>query len=79
MIYKHLTQLPQAYDLDRRGDGYVDIWLCRQIDTYVTPGGIREYDVDVRVIFGVDDTPGLEADVRMNWETWWAAATTPDP
>ncbi|MEG2217759.1 MAG: hypothetical protein RRZ24_11405, partial [Clostridia bacterium] len=60
--------------IEQNSAGTVNVWLCRQVDTYVTEDGIREYDVDVRVVYGIDKTPGLEADIRMRFEAWWDAA-----
>ena len=74
MLYRHFRSMPQAYDFEPSADGRVNIWLCRQVDTYITPDGLREYDVDVRVVCGIKATPTLEESVRRHWETWWSIA-----
>ncbi len=56
-----------------RTDGYANLWLCRQVDTYLC-GGIREYDVDIRVVRGIEKTPEMEADVRLRFDAWWDMA-----
>ena len=71
---QHVAKCPMAYQIEPCGDGRVNVWLCRQVDTYVTEDGIREYDVDMRVKMGVRNTPTLEASLRKFWETWWALA-----
>ena len=74
MVYKHIRVLPEAYSIEYRADGFINIWLCRQIDTYIDADGHREYDIDVRVVCGVESTPGLEEDIRLRFEAWWDMA-----
>ena len=74
MIYRHFVATPEAYSLEWRGDGMVNVWLCREVDSYVTEDGLREYDVDVRVVRGIEKAPGLEDDIRQRWECWWDLA-----
>lgn len=74
MTYRHLRKMPHAYELEYRDDGFVNVWLCRQVDTYVCDDGIREYDIDVRVACGIENTPELETDIRLRYEAWWNMA-----
>lgn len=78
MVYKHFRTLPQVYSIEARPDGRVNIWLFRQVDTYVSADGMREYDVDVRVIHGVENIKNLEAGGRAHWSAWWSIAEIPD-
>lgn len=79
MTIRHVRVLPQAYTIEPRPDGLVDVWLCRQVDTYTTIDGVCEHDVDVRVLLGIVKTDHLEETIRYNWEAWWEAATLADP
>ena len=78
MKLRHVTRLPQAYAIEAAPGGLVNVWLCRQIDSYQTPDGQWEYDVDVRVVPGVQRTPGMESDIRERFEAWWAEAAPPN-
>lgn len=68
MILMHLRKMPRAYEIESRDDWLVNVWLCRQIDTYICDDGIREFDIDVRVVQGVEFTSGLEDDIRMRFD-----------
>ncbi|MEG1358392.1 MAG: hypothetical protein RSE23_01885 [Clostridia bacterium] len=74
MVIKRLTVLPRAYTIEQNGTGTVNVWLCRQIKTYITVDGIREFDIDIRVMRNVEQTPETEADVRRRFEMWWESA-----
>lgn len=78
MKLRHVTRMPQAYAIEDAPGGPVNVWLCRQIDAYQTPDGLWEYDVDVRVVPGVERTPELESDIRERFESWWAEALPND-
>jgi hypothetical protein len=71
---RHVRVLPQAYTIEPRPDGLVDVWLCRQVDTYTTEDGIREFDVDIRVMCEIPENEIDESDIRARFESWWDAA-----
>ena len=74
MKIRHLTQMPHAYTIEAAPGGLCSVWLCRQIDAYTSKDGIREYDIEVRVVQGITPAPELEEDIRLRFEAWWTGA-----
>ena len=62
------------YAIDVREDGLVDVYLAPVVSVYDTDTGIREYDITVRVVRGVEPWPELEEDVRRRYDAWLKSA-----
>lgn len=58
------------YCIEPQDDGTVDVYLAPALQVYETDIGIREYDISVKVVRGVEPWPGLEDDVRARYEAW---------
>ena len=74
MILRSFRKLPEAYAVEKRADGLANLWLCRQVVTYTTEDGMREFDVDIRVMCGIPENEIDESDIRARFESWWDAA-----
>lgn len=66
----HPTKGKRFYSIDVREDGLVDVYLAPVVITYDTDIGIREFDISVRVVRGVEPWPELEEDVRRRYDAW---------
>lgn len=58
------------YAIEPNEDGTVDVYLIPSGTVYDTDIGIKEYDVDVRVVRGVVPLEGIEDDIRTRFEAW---------
>lgn len=58
------------YAIEQNEDGTVDVYLIPSGTVYDTDMGIKEYDVDVRVVRGVVPWEGIECDIRTRFEAW---------
>lgn len=58
------------YAIEQREDGTVDVYLAPIVCVYDTDLGVREYDISVRVVRGVEPWPELEDDIRARYEAW---------
>ena len=66
----HPAKGKRFYSIDVREDGLVDVYLAPVVITYDTDIGIREFDISVRVVRGVEPWPELEEDVRRRYDAW---------
>lgn len=74
----HPTQGKRFYAIDVREDGLVDVYLAPVVTVYNTDIGIKEFDVSVRVVRGVEPWPELEEDVRRRYDAWCDSAEVID-
>ena len=58
------------YAIKPQDDGTVDVYLAPVVCVYDTDLGVREYDISVRVVRGVEPRPELEDDIRARYEAW---------
>lgn len=58
------------YAIDVQPDGTADVYLSPAVCIYDTDLGIREYDIQVRVVRGVIPWEGLEEDIRARFDSW---------
>ncbi len=58
------------YAIEQQDDGTVDVYLAPVVCVYDTDLGVREYDISVRVVRGVELWPELEDDIRARYEAW---------
>lgn len=58
------------YAIDPQEDGTVDVYLAPEVFTYETGIGVKEYDVKVRVVRGVEPWPEIEDDIRARYCAW---------
>lgn len=66
------------YAIDVQPDGTADVYLSPVVCVYDTDLGIREYDIQVRVIRGVVPWDGMEDDIRARYDAWCASARRVD-
>lgn len=57
------------YSIEENEDGTVDVYLAPNGTIYRTDEGV-EYDVDLRVVRGVEPWEGLEEDIRARYDAW---------
>lgn len=62
------------YSIDPQDDGTVDVYLYPDLVVYDTDLGIKEYDIDLRVVRGVVPWDGLEEDIRARFSAWCESA-----
>lgn len=62
------------YSIEEQDDGTVDVYLCPDLVVYDTDLGIKEYDIDLRVIHGIVPWDGLEEDIRERFRAWCESA-----
>ena len=74
----HPAQGKRFYTIDVREDGLVDVYLAPIVTVYNTDIGIKEFDVSVRVVRGVEPWPELEEDVRRRYDAWCDSAEVID-
>ena len=74
----HPAQGKRFYAIDVREDGLVDVYLAPVVTVYNTDIGIKEYDVSIRVVRGVEPWPELEEDVRRRYDAWCDSAEVID-
>lgn len=58
------------YAIELNEDDTVDVYLIPSGTVYETDIGIKEYDVDVRVVRGIVPWKGIEDDIRAHFEAW---------
>jgi len=58
------------YAIEEQPDGTVDVYLAPVVCVYDTDLGVREYDIRVRVVRGVEPWPELEDDIRARYNAW---------
>ena len=58
------------YHITENDDGTVDVFLNPNVQTIVTVDGIRDFDIQVRVVRGVVPWPGIEDDIRARYDAW---------
>lgn len=58
------------YSIVENDDGTVDVYLSPVLCVYSTDLGIREYDITVYVVRGVEPWPELEDDIRARFDSW---------
>ena len=58
------------YSIEPRDDGLVDVYLAPVVCVYDTGLGIREYDMTVRIVRGIEPWPELEDDIRARYDSW---------
>ena len=51
-------------------DGTADVYLSPVVCVYDTDLGIREYDIQARVVRGVVPWDGMEDDIRARFDSW---------
>lgn len=66
------------YSIVENDDGTVDVYLAPVVYTYNTDIGIREYDISVTVVRGVEPWDGLEDDIRRRFDAWRESGETID-
>ncbi len=66
------------YSIEPRDDGLVDIYLAPVVYVYDTDLGVREYDMTVCVVRGIEPWPGLEDDIRARYNSWCETAEVID-
>lgn len=66
------------YDIVPGNGGTVDVFLRPEVTTYDTDLGVREYDVQVRVVRGIVPWDGLEDDIRARFDAWCETAEVID-
>lgn len=62
------------YSIEEQGDGTANVYLIPNGQIYDTDIGIKEFDVDLRVVRGIEIFPGMEEDIRMRYEAWLESA-----
>lgn len=62
------------YTIEEQDDGTVDVYLCPDLVVYDTDLGIKEYDIDLRVIRGIVPWDGMEEDIRERFSAWCESA-----
>ena len=62
------------YSIEEQDDGTVDVYLCPDLVVYDTDLGIKEYDIELRVVRGIVPWDGLEEDIRDRYYDWCASA-----
>ena len=58
------------YAIDVQPDGTADVYLSPVVCVYDTDLGIREYDIQARVVRGVVPWDGMEDDIRARFDSW---------
>lgn len=58
------------YAIEWNEDDTVDVYLIPSSTIYETDLGIKECDVDVRVVRGVVPFAGIEDDIRARFDAW---------
>ena len=58
------------YAIDVQPDGTADVYLAPVVCVYDTDLGIREYDIQARVVRGVVPWDGMEDDIRARFDSW---------
>ena len=58
------------YAIDVQPDGTADVYLSPVVCVYDTDLGIREYDIQARVVRGVVPWDGMEDDIRACFDSW---------
>ena len=58
------------YAIDVQPDGTADVYLYPVVCVYDTDLGIREYDIQARVVRGVVPWDGMEDDIRARFDSW---------
>ena len=58
------------YAIDVQPDGMADVYLSPVVCVYDTDLGIREYDIQARVVRGVVPWDGMEDDIRARFDSW---------
>ena len=59
-----------AHAIDVQPDGTADVYLSPVVCVYDTDLGIREYDIQARVVRGVVPWDGMEDDIRARFDSW---------
>lgn len=66
----HSRDAPRRfYSIEENEDGTVDVYLAPDVTIYPTDAG-AEYDIQVRIVRGVEPWEGLEADIRARYDAW---------
>lgn len=58
------------YAIDVQPDGTADVYLSPVVCVYDTDLGIREYDIQARVVRGVVPWDVMEDDIRARFDSW---------
>lgn len=81
VMKKHMEETARSpnrprkfYTIEEQDDGTVDVYLCPDLVVYDTELGIREYDIDLRVIHGIVPWDGLDEDIRTRFSAWRESA-----
>lgn len=61
------------YEIIPNDDGTVDVYLAPDVTTY-DAGGIKEYDIQVRVVRGIVPYDHIEDDIRARYLAWCDSA-----
>jgi len=57
------------YEIITNNDNTVDVYLSPDVTIY-DADGIKEYDVQARVVRGIVPWDGLEEDIRARYDAW---------
>ena len=66
----HASMGRKFYAIDVQPDGTADVYLSPVVCVYDTDLGIREYDIQARVVRGVVPWDGMEDDIRARFDSW---------
>lgn len=66
------------YAIEWNDNDTVNVYLIPFGTAYDTDIGIKEHDIDVRVVRGVTPWPELEDDIRQRYESWCEAGEVID-
>lgn len=67
-------QSRKFYAIDEQPDGTVDVYLSPVVCVYDSDLGVREYDIQIRVVRGVIPWFGMEDDIRARFDSWCKSA-----
>lgn len=67
-------QSRRFYAIDEQPDGTVDVYLSPVVCVYDSDLGVREYDIQIRVVRGVIPWVGMEDDIRARFDSWCESA-----
>ena len=69
------TELPKQYfDIIRRDDGLVDVFIVTDCKIYDIGGGKKEYDIDCFTLPAITPFPDMEQNIREHFRAWAAHA-----
>lgn len=73
---KPLSNGRRFYSIVENDDGTVDVYLAPVVYTYNTDLGIKEYDITVTIVRGVEPWDGMEDDIRRRFDAWVESGET---